>query len=462
MKPTRKRYNILALIFITVVINYLDRSNISVAAFALKDELDLSNVQLGIIFSAFAWTYSTLQIPGGIIVDRVRPRILYPIILTLWSVATLIQGFVSSLAALVGCRAAIGIFEAPSYPCNNKIVTNWFPEKERASAIAIYTSGQFIGLAFLTPTLVLIQSLLGWRGLFIVSGLIGIVWAVIWYLFYRDPQRHYSANQAELNYIKAGGGMVDATDEGADSQNDFEGIKIDYSDANEAIIDSVQEGYLPQSEQKEAEPSKKISWSDLKQAFSHRKLWGVYIGQFCLGSLFIFFLTWFPTYLVEYRGLDFIKSGFLASLPFLGAFVGVLLSGFTSDALVRQGYSNEVARKAPILVGMLLSMAIIGANYTDDTALIILFLSIAFFGNGLASIGWVFISLLAPVRLIGLVGGVFNFIGGLSAVITPIVIGYLVDEDNFAPALFYIGALAFLGFCSYLFLIGKVERVGDG
>ncbi len=420
-KPTKKRYGILALVFITVVINYMDRSNISVAAFAISDELGLTTVQMGLIFSAFAWTYSALQIPGGILVDKIRPRILYPLIMALWSVATLVQGFISSIAAFIVCRAAIGVFEAPSYPCNNKIVTSWFPEKERASAIAVYTSGQFIGLAFLTPALILIQSYMGWRGLFIVSGIIGLLWALIWYLFYRDPQNHPKVNQEELNYIAEGGGLIDG-----------------------------------QTEKKEKRP---FSWSDLKEAFVHRKLWGVYIGQFCLGSLFIFFLTWFPTYLVKYRGLDFIKSGFLASLPFLAAFVGVLLSGFTSDALVRRGYSNELARKAPILIGMLLSIFIIGANYTDSTFWIVFFLSVAFFGNGLASITWVFISLIAPKHLIGLIGGVFNFIGGLAAVITPVVIGYMAKDGNFEPALLYIGALAFIGFCSYLFLIGKVERI---
>ncbi|MEM9260743.1 MAG: MFS transporter, partial [Bacteroidota bacterium] len=182
LSPTRKRYGILALVFITVVINYMDRSNISIAASALTDELGLTEVQMGIIFSAFAWTYSSLQIPGGIMADVVRPRILYPIMLVLWSAATLVQGFASSLLALIGCRAAVGVFEAPSYPTNNRIVTTWFPESERAGAIAIYTSGQFIGLAFLTPALTAIQSFYGWRGLFIISGLVGMVWAIIWYI----------------------------------------------------------------------------------------------------------------------------------------------------------------------------------------------------------------------------------------------------------------------------------------
>lgn len=418
---TTKRYNILGLVFITVVLNYMDRSNISVAATAISEDLNLSTIQMGLIFSAFAWTYSAFQIPGGILVDYIKPRILYPILLSLWSIATLVQGFVSSIGALIGCRAAVGFFEAPSYPCNNKIVTSWFPENERASAIAIYTSGQFLGLAFLTPVLILLQNKFGWKGLFIISGLIGLVWAVVWYILYRDPKDHPKVSSAELGFIEKGGGLIGS-------------IAIEKEE-------------------------KIFSFADLKEAFMHKKLWGVYLGQFCLGSLFIFFLTWFPTYLIKYRGLDFIKSGFLASVPFIAAFIGVLLSGFTSDFLVRKAYSNEVARKAPILIGMILSIAIVGANYTDSTFLIIMFLSIAFLGNGLASITWVFVSLLAPQRLIGLVGGVFNFIGGLSAVVTPIVIGFLAKDGNFEPALFYIGILAFLGFCSYLFLVGKVERI---
>ena len=421
-KQTKKRYGILALIFVTVVINYMDRTNISVAAGALSDELNLTTVQMGVVFSAFAWTYSNLQIPGGILVDLVKPRILYPIIVIAWSLATLTQGIVSSLAALIACRVAIGIFEAPSYPMNNRIVTNWFPEKERASAIGIYTSGQFIGLAFLTPVLFAIQHSFGWRGLFIISGGIGIIWALIWYWSYRDPENHSSISQAELDYIKEGGGLIN-------------------------------------NEQEVTKAKEKFNWLDLKEAFVHRKLWGVYLGQFCLGTLTVFFLTWFPTYLVEYREMDFMKSGFYASVPYIGAFCGVLLSGFVSDWLVRKGYSNEFGRKAPVLFGMLLSVIIIAANYTDNNNWVIAFLALAFLGNGFASIAWVFVSLLAPVRLIGLVGGVFNFIGSLAFVVTPIVIGYLVKDNDFAPALYYIGTMAFLGFCSYVFLVGKVERI---
>jgi len=418
---TKKRYNILALIFGTVVINYLDRTNISVAASAMSESLNFSTVQMGLIFSAFAWTYVALQIPGGIVVDKIRPRLLYSVMLFLWSVATLLQGLVNSFIVLLGLRSSIGVFEAPSYPCNNAIVTRWFPENERASAIAIYTSGQFIGLAFLFPILVSIQEFMGWRGLFIVSGVVGIVWSFVWYFLYRDPDKHKKISVQEYKLIEEGGGLI--------------------------------------SRKKKETEKTKFEWSELAEAFKHRKLWGVYIGQFCLGSVSIFFLTWFPTYLVEFRGLNFIKSGFLASVPFLAAFAGVLISGFVSDFLTRKGYSAELSRKAPVLVGLLLSAAIVGANFTDNTFFVILFLTIAFFGNGLASIGWVFISLMAPKHLLGLVGGVFNLIGGLSAVFIPTAIGFLVQGGDFKPALFLIGALTIIGFFSYLLVVGKVERI---
>lgn len=420
-KKTRIRYGMVALVFINVVINYLDRSNLSVAATGLSKELELSSVQLGLIFSAFGWTYAALQIPGGLIADRVGPRILYTFCLITWSLATVAQGFVKGFASLFAFRLATGAFEAPSYPINNRIVTSWFPDQERASAIAMYVSGQFIGLAFLTPALVALQHYAGWRGLFIVTGLVGIVWGIVWYIFYRDPMDHPLVNKAELDYIEKGGGVLSGKRESAD---------------------------------------KKTPWrrEDWKQVFSNRTLWGIYIGQFCVNATLWFFLTWFPTYLVQYRGLSFLKTGYLASIPFLSACAGLLLSGFLSDHLIKKGRSVSMARKAPIIFGLLLSGCIVGANYTNDTTMVIFFMSLAFFGAGMALISWVFVSILSPKHLIGLTGGVFNFMGNLASIVVPIVIGYLASGGNFKPALVFIGALGLAGACSYIFLVGKIER----
>ncbi len=360
---SRIRYRILALVFVNVVINYMDRSNISIAGAAIGKELALSPVQLGAVFSAFGWTYTALQIPGGLLADRIGPKVLYAFTLITWSAATLLQGFVKGFGALLGLRLATGAFEAPAFPTNNRIITSWFPDSERASAIALYTSGQFVGLAFLTPALVALQFYLGWRGLFLVTGSVGIIWGVIWYFLYRDPLEHKKVTAAELEYIEKGGGVISRK----------------------------------HNEEKEAKP--KFSSLQFAQVFKYKKLWGIYIGQFAVNSTLWFFLTWFPTYLVQYRGFDFLKGGLFASLPFLAAFFGLLLSGFFSDYLVKQNVSLGLARKAPVIIGLLLSISVIGANYTDNKAGIIFFMCLAFFGNGMASIAWVFVSTLAPLPM---------------------------------------------------------------
>ena len=400
----------------------MDRSNISIAGTMISKELQLDSVAMGYVFSAFGWTYATLQIPGGILADRYGVRILYTISLIVWSLATVAIGFVSGLVALVILRVLIGAFEAPSYPMNNRIVTSWFPVQERASAIALYTSGQFIGLAFLTPLLTYVQHYTGWRGLFFITGIIGVLWGSAWYFIYRTPMQHKKVNDAELIFIENGGGLINRNLGGPDEQSKFE-------------------------------------WKNLRLVLSKRKLWGIYFGQFCVGATLLFFLTWFPKYLVEFRKMDFLKSGIYASVPFICAFVGVLFSGLLSDTLVKRNYSPALSRKAPIVIGLLLSVSIIGANYVTKPGWVIFFMSLAFFGNGLASITWVFVSLLAPKKLLGLTGGTFNFIGGLASIFIPIIIGYLVKDGDFAPALVFIGCMAFAGAMSYIFLVGKVERI---
>lgn len=421
-QASRARWLIAVLLFVTVVINYMDRANLSIAMPAIADEMDLTKAEQGLLLSAFGWTYAALQIPGGWLVDRVRPRVLYPACLALWSLATVFMGVIGGFVALIALRLLVGIFEAPAYPINNRVATAWFPERERASVIGFYTSGQFIGLALLTPVLSWLQSVLSWHWVFLVTGVIGVVWAAIWYLSYREP-RESRANAAELALIESGGGLVDVADE--------------------------------------APQRAAITRADVATVLGRRKLWGIYLGQFCLTSTLWFFLTWFPTYLVKYRDMDYIKTGFLASLPFIAALVGVLFSGVFSDFLLRRGVSLGAARKGPIITGLLLTMAMLGANFTDSTAMVVLFLSIAFFGNGLASITWSLVSALAPKRLLGLTGGMFNFIGNLSSIATPIIIGLLVTDDSFAPGFVYMSVITVIGIASYVLLVGKVERVAD-
>ncbi len=422
-KPTRRRYITLLMIFITVVICYVDRANLAVASAHIQQEFGISKAEMGYVFSAFAWLYTLCQIPGGWFLDRVGSRLTYFIAILGWSVATLLQGFASGLLSLIGLRAITGIFEAPAFPTNNRLVTSWFPEQERASAVGFYTSGQFVGLAFLTPLLIWIQELLSWHWVFIITGGIGIVWSLVWMKVYQAPSQSKGINQAELDYIRAGGAMVDG---------DAPGEK-------KALV--------------------KLTAADWKLVF-HCKLCGVYLGQFAVTSTLWFFLTWFPNYLTQEKHIAALTAGFMTTVPFLAAFVGVILSGMVADRLVRSGRSLGFARKTPIICGLLISTCIMGANYTNDPLWIMVLMALAFFGNGFASITWSLVSSLAPVRLIGLTGGMFNFIGGLGGITVPLVVGYLAQDYGFAPALVYISAVALIGALSYILLVGDVQRVG--
>lgn len=421
-QPTRARYLIAAMLFVSVVINYLDRANLSVAAPQLAKDIGFDDTQKGWVLAAFGWTYAALQVPGGLLVDRIPPRVLYPVVISLWSLATIGLGFVGSVAGLIGLRLLVGALEAPSYPINNRVVTTWFPERERATAVGFYTSGQFVGLAFLSPLLYALQNAFGWQMVFLVTGGVGVLWAAIWYGLYREPTESRAANAAELALIRDGGGVVDLAE-------------------------------------KQKKTGGSFRWADLAIVLSHRKLWGLYLGQFCMTSTLWFFLTWFPSYLVDFRGMDFIKAGLLGSLPFLAAFAGVNCSGLLSDRFVRAGWSLGWARKLPIITGLLISSSIIGANYVESPALVIFFLSLAFFGNGLASITWSLVSAIAPERLLGLTGGMFNFVGNLASVGVPIVIGQLVSGGDFAPAITFIAATALAGVVCFGFVVGKVERI---
>lgn len=418
---TGKRHRLLAMLFVTVVITYLDRSNLSIAATAIAKDLQLDPAHMGLVFSAFGWSYALLQIPGGMLVDRTRPRLLLALVIGLWSLATILQGFAGTFAILLSLRVLLGALEAPAYPTLNRVVTTWFPDSERARAIATYTSGQYVGLAFLTPALVLTQQHFGWQGVFFLTGALGVAWGLVWYALYREPSEASDVNEAELEAIRAGGGLVEL--------GDTRRARARYTAA------------------------------DWRAVLGNRKLWGVYIGQIAVTSTLWFFLTWFPTYLVKYRHMDFLKAGFMAAVPFLAAFVGILSSGLLSDGMIGRGVSATVARKVPIVTGLLLSTAIVGANYVETPSMVILFMAIAFFGSGFSSITWVLVSSMAKKELLGLTGGMFNLMGNLSSICVPIVIGLIVRNDDFKPALVFMSAVGLLGALSYLFLVGRIERI---
>lgn len=417
MRPTRARFGVLALIATGTLINYLDRTILGIAAPSLTRELGINAAVMGVVFSAFSWTYAAAQVPGGAFLDRFGTRLTYFLSVTFWSFFTLCQALAGGVASLLGIRLLLGVAESPCFPANSRVVATWFPRQERAFATGIYTVGEYIGLAFLSPVLFAMMAILGWRSLFVGAGLLGLGFAMVWWLRYREPAES-RANPAEIAYIVAGGGLAD-------------------------------------------KPSRpKLDWASVSQLLSRRQMWGICLGQFAGNSTLVFFLTWFPTYLATERHMDWLKIGFFAVAPFIAASVGVLFGGWWSDRMLRQGRSPNVARKLPIILGLLLATTIVSANFVDDNRVVIAILSLAFFAQGMAALGWTLVSDIAPEGMLGVTGGVFNLAANLAGIVTPLVIGAIVAATgSFFYALAFIGCVALMGALSYIFILGNVERI---
>ncbi len=422
----RVRYSIIAMVFAVTVVNYADRATLSLAGPSIMRQLGLSSVSLGVVFSAFAWTYMIAQVPGGLLLDRYGSRLVYCASIVLWSVFTLLQGTVAGLGAALAVpvlfvlRALVGAAEAPSFPGNGRIVADWFPARERGTASAIFNSAQYLATAMFAPVMGVIITLLGWPWTFYVMGALGLVMAVIWLGVVYEPDRHPRLGRAELRHIRSGGALA-----GTDSAG-----------------------------------SGGASWGQARRLLANRMFLGICVAQYCISTLTYFFLTWFPVYLVQQRGMSILNAGLVAAVPALCGFGGGLLGGVISDALLRAGVSLTWARKVPIIAGMLMSVSMIACDYVTTQWLVVAVMALAFLGKGIGALGWAVVSDVAPPGGTGLCGGIFNTFGNVSGITTPIVIGALVQSSgSFDGALVFVGANAVVAILSYLLVVGTIRRL---
>jgi ACS family glucarate transporter-like MFS transporter len=428
-KRTRVRWLIILVLFVITTINYADRATFSIAGQSASKELGLDPVAMGYILSAFAWAYVLGQIPGGALLDRFGSKKIYTAALLLWSGFTLLQGFAglwSGLAAAVALfvmRFMVGLAESPSFPANARIVAAWFPGPERGTASAIFNSAQYFSLVAFAPLMGWLAHSFGWRSVFIVMGGVGIVAAAFFVKFIHSPVDHPAINKAEFDYIEAGGGLVRMEDKNT---------------ANGAAF----------------------TWGNVKQVLGSRMLLGVYLGQYCINVLTYFFVTWFPIYLVKERGLSIMQAGFTAALPALCGFAGGILGGMISDGLLKRTGNLDIARKTPLLLGMVLATSIILCNFVEQEWLVIVIMAGAFFGKGVASLGWAVVADTSPKEMAGVTGGIFNTFGNVAGIVTPIVIGYIVKgTGSFDGALIFVGAHCVICIAAYFLIVGKIRRL---
>ncbi|MET0124412.1 MAG: MFS transporter, partial [Pseudomonas caspiana] len=305
-KPTHVRYLILLMLFLVTTINYADRATIAIAGSSLQKDLGIDAVTLGYIFSAFGWAYVAGQIPGGWLLDRFGSKKIYALSIFTWSLFTLLQGYVgefgvgSAVVVLFMLRFMVGLAEAPSFPGNARIVAAWFPTAERGTASAIFNSAQYFATVLFAPLMGWIVYKFGWQHVFVVMGAIGIVFSAIWMKVIYSPRQHPRINKEEFDHIANNGGMVDMDQDQGKGKGKSGGPKWDY----------------------------------IRQLLTNRMMLGIYLSQYCINGITYFFLTWFPVYLVQERGMTILKAGIIASLPAICGFIGGVLGGVISDYLL--------------------------------------------------------------------------------------------------------------------------------
>ena len=408
----------LALICGAVAVNYLDRSLFGIATPLIQRQMHLSDLQVGWLLSAFSWTYFLSQVPSGILLDRISVRPLYIGSLLAWSGVTLLHALAAGFLMLIVLRLGLGLAEAPCFPANNKIVSVWFPRAERARAISLYTAAEYVGLGFLSPLLYLVLHHFGWRALFAGVGALGLIYGATLMRRYQDPDTHPHLDAAERELIRSGGGVA------------------------------------------AARALRPVRLHDLLGLLRQRQLWGLCVGQFAVYSTFVFFLTWFPSYLVRERHMGWMAVGIYSSLPYLAGFACILVAGWWSDAMLRRGVALQIARKLPVIVGLVGASSIVAVNYIHDDRLAIGIMALAFFCQAMSSSGWSVIAEIAPKHQLGLIGGLFSASAALAGIVVPVVVGALIQATgSFVSALVFIGVVAALGAYCWIAVIGDLKQL---
>jgi D-galactonate transporter len=435
----RVRYEVIGLIFFVMTINLADRAAMSISGTPMSAELHLNHLQLGWIFSSFAWAYVLFQLAGGWALDRFGAKRTYTCAIFLWSFCTAGVGFAPFFGQQVASSLIfvliflIGMAAAPCYPANAKIVSAWFPATERGTASAIFNATQYVAAAAVTPALALLAANLGWRSVFFAMGAIGIVAGALFGLRLKAPLDHPRLTQEERELIEAGGGTLSMDD-------------VRAGGGSHVCADST--------------PRPGFSIGTFVHLLRNRVLLGISLAQYCISTLSFFFIMWVPVYLVQERHIPLLRAGILASIPAVCGFSGGILGGMLSDLLLRHGRSLTVARKIPIYVGMLMASSIMACNYVHADWLVVAIMALAFFGKGFGALGWAVIADTSPVNAAGLNASVFNTFSSLSGITTPIAIGFIVHTmHSFNGALVFVGVHALLAVASYALMVGTIRRV---
>lgn len=413
------RWGVALLIGAGIVINYFDRTNISVATKPLMNEYGLTKGQMGILLSSFAWSYALLQIPIGTLLDKVGVKWLMRVGTVLWSIATFMTAMVSGMGLIILSRILLGAAEAPAFPGASKATGYWFPTKERGLATSSFDAAAKFSNVIGVPIIAYTVTVWGWRGGFWLTAILSLLYAVLYWVFYRDPKEAKYLSTDERKYIEEGGAQVEGEAAGGVMRN---------------------LGFL----------------------LSQPKVWGLTIGFAAYGYTFYLLLTWLPGYLETQMHMTVLKSGLYTVIPWLFAtLTDIIIGGWLVDHLIKKGHNSTKVRKTLIVIGMIMGLAVAGAAFTSNPNVAIIWITIALSGLAFsAPIGWSIPSLIAPKGTVGTVGSIMNFLNNVMGILAPIVTGFIAGgTGSFAIGFIVAAVVLIVGIFSYIFLLGKIEQI---
>jgi sugar phosphate permease len=407
--PGWGRWYVMGLICLMYLITYLDRVNISTAAPVISREFGFDKITMGVIFSAFLWSYAAFQVPGGWLGDRFGPRRVLTAIVTYWSAMTAVTAAAMGAQSFIVIRFLFGLGEAGAFPVATRAMQRWYPPRERGLCQGLSHSASRLGAAIAPPLVVLIITTLGWRSVFYICGAVGVLWSILWYATYRNlPEEHALVRAEELAYIRSGTGAPIAHGENG-----------------------------------------KVPWATLLKS---PNMWAIMCAYFTYVYCLWIFLSWLPSYLVEYRHFTLLKVGFLASLPLWAGVVGDTVGGLASDWITSKTGSAKIGPRAVAITGMLgCVFCIVPAALTESGNMAIACLTASmFFLECTIGPSWS-VPMQVGGQYSGTVSGMMNMAGNIGGALSPVVFGALADLGSWVAPFIVAAVLLVTGAAIWAF-----------
>lgn len=414
------RWYIVGLVFLATLINYIDRLTLSVLAPVITKDLGLSNTEYGGITTWFLLAYTISQALSGKLYDRIGTKKGFTVSIIVWSLAAMAHAFTKSLGGLSLVRFVLGLGEAGNWPGAAKTVAEWFPVRERAFGMAIFNSGAAIGSIVAPPLIVGLTAYFGhWQPTFLITGALGFLWLILWWIFYDSPEKHKWLTNRERILIR---------------DNEEPG------DGNEKL---------------ESSPT----WGELLR---YRQVWAIVLARFFVDPVWWLYIAWLPLYLANVRGFDLRQIGYFAWVPFVAADAGSLFGGWFSGFLIGRGWSVDAARKAVIAFAACLMPAGIAAAFVSDSMIALALIGVVLFGfqvwiNNVQTLPSDFF----PTKAVGSVAGLGGTGAGIGSMIFIFTTGWVVDNFSYTPILVAAGLLAPVGTIVLFALSGKIKKNSD-